>query len=93
MSPVYSIPQAHNFPYNHPMTPDEFRINARVNIFLDFQYWKSEGRFDGTVIRIDPYSEHRNFYWVGSDQEVEPMLGKATSLVSILNPRNIQPLT
>jgi hypothetical protein len=75
------------------MTPDEFRINERVKIFLDSQYWKSEGWFDGRVIRIDPYSEHRNFYWVELDQEVEPMLGKATRLVSILNPRNIQPLT
>jgi len=75
------------------MTPDEFRIDERVKIFLDSQYWKSEGWFDGRVIRIDPYSEHRNFYWVELDQEVEPMLGKATRLVSILNPRNIQLLT
>jgi hypothetical protein len=75
------------------MTPDEFRINERVKIFLDSQYWKSEGWFDGRVIRIDPYSEHRNFYWVELDQEVEPMLGKATRLVSILNPRNIKLLT
>jgi hypothetical protein len=72
------------------MTPDEFRINERVKIFLDSQYWKSEGWFDGRVIRIDLYSEHRNFYWVELDQEVEPMLGKATRLVSILNPRNIK---
>lgn len=74
------------------MTPDEFRINERVKIFLDSQYWKSEGWFDGRVIRIDPYSEHRNFYWVELDQEVEPLLGKATRQVSILNPKNIQPL-
>ena len=72
------------------MTPDEFRINERVKIFLDSQYWKSEGWFDGRVIRIEPYSEHRNFYWVELDQEVEPMFGKATSLVSILNPKNIK---
>jgi hypothetical protein len=74
------------------MTPDEFRIGERVKIFLDSQYWKSEGWFDGRVIRIDPYSEHRNFYWVELDQEVEPLLGKATRQVSILNPKNIQPL-
>jgi hypothetical protein len=74
------------------MTPDEFRIGERVKIFLDSQYWKSEGWFDGKVIRIDPYSEHRNFYWVELDQEVEPMFGKATRLVSILNPKHIKPI-
>ena len=75
------------------MISDDFQIGGRVKIFLDSQYWKSEGWFDGRVIRIDLYSEHRNFYWVELDQEVEPMLGKATRLVSILNPRNIKLLT
>jgi hypothetical protein len=40
-------------------------------------------------MRIDPYSEHRSFYWVELEQEVEPMLGKATKLISVFNPKNI----
>ncbi len=79
------------FLYNHPVTSDAFHIGDRVKIFLDSNYWKSEGWFDGTIIRIDPYSEHRNFYWVELDQDVEPILGKATKLISILNPKNIKP--
>jgi hypothetical protein len=79
-----------HFTYNHSMTSNDFRIGDRVKIFLDSKYWNSEGWFDGTIIGIDPYSEHRNFYWVELDQVVEPMLGKATKLISILNPKNIK---
>ena len=78
------------FPYNHPMTPDRFHVGDRVKILLESNYWKSEGWFDGTIIRIDPYSEHRNFYWVELNQDVEPILGRATKLISILNPKNIK---
>jgi len=63
------------------MTSNNFQVGDRVKIFLDSQYWKSEGWFNGSVIRIDRYSEHRNFYWVELDEEVEPMLGKAARLV------------
>jgi len=72
------------------MTSNNFQVGDRVKIFLDSQYWKSEGWFNGRVIRIDRYSEHRNFYWVELDEEVEPMLGKAARLVSILNPKNLK---
>jgi hypothetical protein len=72
------------------MTSNNFQVGDRVKIFLDSQYWKSEGWFNGRVIRIDRYSEHRNFYWVELDEEVEPMLGKAARLVSILNLKNLK---
>jgi len=78
------------FLYNHCMAFDDFHIGDRVKIFLDSKYWQSEGWFDGTIIRIDPYSGHRNFYWVELDQDVKPILGKATKLISILNPKNIK---
>jgi len=65
-------------------------VGDRVQIFLDSKTWRSEGWFDGTVIRIDPYSEHRSFYWVELDDEAEAMLGKRAKLISVLNPKNIR---
>lgn len=64
----------------------------RVQILLDSKTWKSEGWFEGTVIRIDPYSEHRSFYWVELDEEAEAMLGRGVKLISILNPKHIRKL-
>ena len=57
--------------------------------FLDSTFWKSEGWFEGTVVRIDPYSEHRSFYWVELDTEVRAASGGETRLVSVLNPDRI----
>ena len=81
---------AFHFLYNHSMSSNDFQISDRVKIFLDSKYWNSEGWFDGTITGIERYSEHRNFYWVELNQEVEPMFGKATKLISILNPKNIK---
>ncbi|HTP02224.1 MAG TPA: hypothetical protein VMJ64_12700 [Anaerolineales bacterium] len=69
--------------------PDALQIGDRVRIYLDSEYWKSEGWFEGTVARIDPYSEHRSFYWVQLDIEVQAARGGRTSLVSVLNPARI----
>lgn len=69
--------------------PEPIRIGDRVKVFLDFKFWKSEGWFEGTVVRIDPYSKHRQFYWVELNLEVETMQGGKTHLVSVFNPRNI----
>lgn len=68
--------------------PDEIHIGDRVQIFLNAQTWGTEGWFNGTVVRIDPYSEHRNFYWVQLDDNI--MLSKGTKMISVLNPKNIQ---
>ncbi|HXQ38710.1 MAG TPA: hypothetical protein VN843_32210 [Anaerolineales bacterium] len=65
-------------------------VGHRVKIFLDSRFWKSEGWFEGTVVRIDPYSEHRSFYWVELDGDVMANLGTGTKLISVLNPKNIQ---
>ena len=66
------------------------QIGDRVKVFLDSEFWKSEGWFEGTVLRIDPYSEHRSFYWVELDEVVRAQLGAGTKLISVLNPKNIQ---
>jgi len=69
---------------------DDIRIGDRVQVFLDSKFWKSEGWFEGTVIRIDPYSAHRSFYWVELDDDVQALPGKGTKLISVLNPKNIR---
>jgi hypothetical protein len=68
---------------------DDLQVGDRVKIYLDSSYWKSEGWFDGTVVRIDPYSNHRSFYWVELDTEVQAARGGRTNLVSVLNPARI----
>jgi hypothetical protein len=69
---------------------ESIRIGDRVKVFLDSKFWKSEGWFEGVVVRIDPYSEHRSFYWVELDEDVTANLGSGTKLISVLNPKNIQ---
>ncbi len=60
-----------------------------MRIFLDSKFWQSEGWFEGIVVRIDPYSEHRSFYWVQLKADVQSTSGGRTNLVSVLNPANI----
>jgi hypothetical protein len=67
-----------------------FRVGDRVQVFLDAKRWGTEGWFGGTVVRIDPYSEHRSFHWVELDEESAAILGKGVKLISVLNPKNIR---
>jgi hypothetical protein len=69
---------------------DELKIGDRVEIFLDAKVWGSDGWFAGKVVRIDPYTKHRSFYWVELDDEAAATLGKGARLISVLNPRNIR---
>ena len=69
---------------------EDIKIGDRVQIFLDAKVWGSDGWFDGMVVRIDPYTRHRSFYWVELDEELTPLTGKGTRLISVLNPRNIR---
>jgi hypothetical protein len=66
------------------------QVGDRVKIYLDSKFWRSEGWFEGTVVRIDPYSKHRRFYWVELDVDVEALQGGRSNVVSVFNPRNIQ---
>jgi len=65
------------------------RVGDRVRVRLDSGNWKTSGWFEGTVVRIDPYSAHRSFHWVELDVQVQPIQGGRTNMVSILNPKNI----
>ena len=69
---------------------DEIQIGDRVQILLDARTWGSDGWFDGKVVRIDPYTKHRSFYWVELDDDSAALLGKSTRLISVLNPKNIR---
>jgi hypothetical protein len=71
---------------------EPIRVGDRVKIYLDSKFWSSEGWFEGTVVRIDPYSKHRQFYWVELDVEVEALQGGRSNLVSVFNPKNIRTL-
>lgn len=69
---------------------DKIKIGDRVQVFLNARTWESEGWFEGTVVRIDPYSAHRSFYWVELNEDAEAMPGKGRKLISVLNPKNIR---
>jgi hypothetical protein len=69
---------------------EDIKVGDRVQIFLDAKVWGSDGWFAGKVVRIDPYTKHRSFYWVELDDDSAATLGKGTRLISVLNPRNIR---
>ena len=69
---------------------EDICIGDRVKIHLDSKFGKNEGWFEGKVIRIDPYSEHRNFYWVELNEDGFAILG--IRQISVFNPKNIQKL-
>ena len=67
---------------------EPFQIGDRVQIRLDSKFGEREGWYAGTIVRIDPYSEHRSFYWVRLDAEAQAIL-KVTE-ISVFNPKNIK---
>ena len=72
------------------MSRGDLAVGDRVKVFLESRYWRSTGWFEGTLVRIDPYSEHRSFHWVELDLDVRPLAGGSTRLVSVLNPAHIE---
>ncbi len=67
---------------------DTFQIGERVKIYLDSKFGEKEGWYEGTVFRIDPYSEHRSFYWVELSAEAQLDLGMKQ--ISVFNLKNIK---
>jgi hypothetical protein len=72
------------------MANETIRVGDRVRILLDSGFWKSRGWFEGKVIKIEPYSEHRSFYWVELDQAVEAHPKGTTNMLSVFNPKKIE---
>lgn len=69
---------------------ETFRIGDRVQVRLDSKFGEAEGWYSGTVIRIEPYSDHRSFYWVRLDPEAQSVLNIRE--ISVFNPKNIKQL-
>ena len=69
---------------------DAIQISDRVKIYLDAKFGEKEGWYEGTVIRIEPYSEHRSFYWVELNAEAQLTLGMRQ--ISVFNLKNIKKL-
>jgi hypothetical protein len=67
---------------------NDIKIGERVKIFLDEKFGEHQGWHEGVVFKIQPYSEHRSFYWVELNTEAQAALG--VKQISIFNPKNIQ---
>ena len=67
---------------------ESINIGDRVQIRLDTKFGEYEGWYAGIVMRIEPYSEHRKFYWVRLDAEAQSIL--RTQEISVFNPKNIR---
>ena len=69
---------------------ENIQIGDQVKIYLDSKFGMNEGWFGGTVFKIEPYSEHRSFYWVELNEEARAILG--IKQISVFNLKNIQKL-
>ena len=65
-------------------------VGDQVKVFLDSKFGDKEGWYEGVVFKIDPYSEHRSFFWVKLNDDSQALLN--TNLISVFNPKNIQKL-
>jgi len=70
---------------------ETFQIGDPVKIYLDSKFGMNEGWHKGRVIRIDPYSAHRSFYWVELDEDAQAILG--IKQISVFNIKNIERLS
>jgi len=66
------------------------QVGDRVKVYLDSKFGKNEGWYEGTVFKIDPYSQHRSFYWVELDEDLQTLIN--IKQISVFNPKNIQKL-
>lgn len=69
---------------------EAIQTGDRVKIYLDSKFGDKEGWYEGVVFKIDPYSEHRNFYWIELNADAQMLLG--SKQISVFNLRNIKKL-
>ena len=69
---------------------EAIRVGDQVKIYLDSKFQDKEGWYEGVVFKIDPYSEHRNFYSVELNSEAQMIL--KIKEISVFNLKNIQKL-
>ena len=63
-------------------------VGDQVKIYLDSKFGDNEGWYEGVVFKIDPYSEHRSFFWIELNTEAQKILG--TRQISVFNLKNIK---
>jgi hypothetical protein len=68
--------------------PSAIQIGDQVEVFLDSKFGEKEGWYEGVVFKIDPYTEHRSFYWVKLNAAAQALLD--TNHISVFNPKNIK---
>jgi hypothetical protein len=66
---------------------ESIQVGDRVRVHFDAKFRERSGWFEGVVVKIDPYSQHRNFYWVELDDEAHQILG--IRQISVFNPKNL----
>ena len=69
---------------------EAIQVGDQVKIYLDSKFGDKEGWYEGVVVKIDPYSEHRSFYWVKLNADAQMLLN--TRQISVFNLKNIQKL-
>jgi len=67
---------------------NQFNIGEHVQIRLPKQLDGTDNWLSGTIVRIEPYSEHRSFHWVKLDEEARVRTGIRE--ISVFNPRHIR---
>lgn len=67
---------------------EEIIIGTWVKVYFGEKFGEKEGWYQGIVVKIDPYSEHRSFYWVELNAEAQAQLG--IKQISVFNIKNIQ---
>lgn len=65
-----------------------FKIGDRVRVFFDEKFGEKSAWYTGVVFKVDPYSEHRSFYWVELDVDAQRILN--LKQISVFNLKNIQ---
>ncbi len=73
------------------MTSAEIQVGDQVTIYLDSKFGEQEGWYEGVVFKMDPYSEHRSFYWVELNAHAQIALG--IRQISVFNPKNIKKIS
>ena len=64
------------------------KIGERVEVYFGDRFGEKVGWYPGTVFKIEPYSNHRGFYWVDLDPDAQAVLG--ITQISVFNPKNIR---
>lgn len=65
-----------------------FQIGQHVKIQLDEKFGDKAGWYEGVIIKIEPYSKHRSFYWVELNEDAQKILNMKQ--ISVFNPKNIE---